>query len=104
MKQEVFNIKALPDLSFRPAKVSPVDLLSLATTMDLENFKKTKEIYSFILENTEVQINDKWFKVKVAGRDVYMPESIETNLLAMNQIIEWFFDNILKPLFQESSK
>lgn len=104
MKQEVFNIKSLPDFEFRIKKISPVDLLCLTTTMDLEDFNKTQDSYNFILEHTEVKINDKWFPVKIQGKDIYMPESLEENLIALNELIEYFFSNIIAPLFQKSSE
>ena len=104
MEQTIFNIPSLPGVEFRPKKVSPITILALSTTMDLNSFTKTEEIYSFILENVETKIGDKWFDVKHPGRDVYMPVDIEKNLLALNEIIEWFFTNIISKSFQESSK
>ena len=104
MKQEVFSINSFPDLEFRVKKISPVDLLCLTTTMDLEDFSKTQSSYNFILEHIEVKINDKWFNVKITGKDIYMPESLEENLVALNELIEWFFSNVIAPLFQKSSE
>lgn len=104
MEQNVFTIKSLPELEFRPKKISPIDILSISTTMDLENFNKTKEAYSFALENVEVKIGDKWFEVKHPGRDVYMPVGIEENLTALNELLGWFFENIIFKSFQKSSE
>ncbi len=104
MDQIEFSIKSLPEYQFKIKKISPVDLLCLTTTMNLEDFNKTKDSYNFILEHMEVKINEKWFDVKIPGREIYSPESLETNLIALNELIEYFFSNIIAPLFQKSSE
>ena len=53
-----FTIKSRPELVFRTKKISPVDLLALTTTIDFENFTKTKETYNFALEHIEVKDNN----------------------------------------------
>lgn len=104
MKQQEFTIENLPDLQFRLMKISPVDLLAMTTQLDFDNFKKTKVLYTFALENIEVKQGEKWLPVKVAGKEIYTPTEIEDNLIALNQLADWFLDNVVTKSFTESSK
>lgn len=99
-----FKIAKRPELELRIKKVSPVDLLAISTQMDFNKFAQTKEMYKFALEQTEVKIGDKWFPVKVEGREVYMPTDLEDDPIALNEIIVYFLDNVVTKVFPESSE
>ena len=99
-----FEIKSLPGVTFREANVSPVDLLAIATQVDFDAFSKTKELFAFALEHVEANIDNKWFVVKHAGRDVYMPFGIEKNLVALNEICEWYLTNVIAEVFTGSAE
>lgn len=106
MEQLKFKLKNFDSkFDFRFRKISPIDILSLQTQIDLENMEKTKKLFSFILENTEVTNNgDLWVNVKEKKVDEYHPEGMEFNLKAMNEICIKFINDIIKPVFIESSR
>lgn len=99
-----FTIKSRPELVFRTKNISPVDLLALTTTIDFENFTKTKELYNFALEHIEVKDNnDKWSSAKVEGREVYNL-LIEDDVMAMNELITYFLNEVVGKAFMKSSE
>lgn len=102
IKHKEFKIKNRPDLLFRVGNISPIDLLALQTQINFDDIKQTKETFTFILENVEVKILDNWVHVKLPGKEVYMPEYLEEDLLSLQQINMVFLGDILKPLFQKS--
>ena len=105
MTEKEFKIKSCPDFEFRSRRISPIDLLALATTsISFEDFGKTKEFYSFALENVEVKLGDKWYPVKYAGREVYSPPELMENIVALNEICQWFLENIIVSAFPKSSE
>lgn len=104
IKHKEFKIKNKPNLLFRVANISPIDLLALQTQINFEDINQTKEVFTFILENVEVKILDNWVRVKLPGKEVYMPEYLEEDLLSLQQINMTFLSEILKPLFQKSSE
>lgn len=99
---EEFKINGYPEYTFRAADVSPVDILSITPLFDMEHFENMRQVTEFILENVEVQINEKWFRVKERGHEVYMPLGIEKKLSALNEIRRWYTNNIFVQVFQES--
>lgn len=97
-----FEIDELKGYSFRFKKVSPVKLLALQTSVNIEDFNKAADLYAFILESTEVKIAEAWVNVKEKGREVYLPVGIEDNGLALMAICAKFMTEVLKPVFQSS--
>lgn len=103
--QKIFTIKSKPDLKFRNKELSPLKVLALQTQIDFSNMGKVEELFSFILENTEVSVNGyDWIPVKEKGREIYYPSGIEKNLNNLNEIVLAFLNEIIKPLFTESNK
>lgn len=94
-----FNINNYVN-NFRFKKISPVKILSLQMVSDFNSLIKTEEMFSFILENTEVQVKDTWFPVK--EKENYMPVGIDNDISALTEIITHFFNDILKPVFTKS--
>ena len=99
-----FNIEALPDITFREAYVSPVDLLAVATQVDFDEYEKNKTLFAFALEHIECLVETKWLPVKTAGRDVYMPFGIERNFKALNQLVQWYLENVIYEVFIGSAE
>lgn len=104
MKTAEFTIESMPDVEFRVARISPVDLLAITTQIDFEQFAKTKVLYTFALEHCEVKQGEKWFPVKLPGKEVYTPSTIENNFRALNEIIAYFLNNVVAETFTESSE
>ena len=104
MTLQEFKIESLPTYTFRVAKISPVDLMAITTTIDFEKFETNKTLIGFCLENAEVLMGEKWLPVKVKGRDVYQPMGIESNLIALNEIFIWMMENVIAATFTKSSE
>jgi hypothetical protein len=99
-----FEIDKLSGTKFRVKEISPVDLLALTMSMDLKDFNSNRMLLNFALENMEVKVGEKWFPVKVQGRNVFMPQSIDKDLIAVSQLTNWFMENILNPVFMNASE
>ena len=104
-----FTIKSKPEMQFRFKDISPVKMLALQTSIDFDDMDKTEKLYSFILENTEVNISGTWTQVKANKRDVYFPvmssemsKKMEKELDAMMEISVVFLNEVVKPVFQKS--
>ena len=97
-----FTIKSKPETQFRFKDISPVKMLALQTSIDFDDMDKTEKLYSFILENTEVNISGTWTQVKANKRDVYFPVGFEKELDAMMEIAVIFLNEVVKPVFQKS--
>lgn len=100
----MFKIEALPDYEFEFDYISPIDLLALTTQLNLEEFKPTKLTYTFALEHIKVKVGEAWLPVKVADREVYMPSGIETNLIAISQLCNYFLNEVLAKAFTKSEE
>lgn len=103
MIQKEFKIESRKE-DFRVGFISPVDLLAISTQIDFENFKMTRTLYKFCLENTEVKIGEKWVPVKSKDRDVYFPKDMAEDYVAMNEIFTWMMENVITVVFQKSSE
>ena len=97
-----FTIKAKPESQYRFKDISPVKMLALQTSIDFDNMDKMEKLYSFILENTEVNINGVWTQVKEKNRDIYYPIGFEKEIDAMMEICIYFLNEVLKPVFTKS--
>jgi len=104
MTHEEFEIESKKGMKFRVAKISPIDLMAITTTIDFEKFEATKTLISFCLENSEVLMGEKWMPVKVKGKDVYQPLGIENDFVALNEIFVWMMENVISKTFTKSSE
>lgn len=95
-----FNIESYPNITLRIAKISPVDLLAITGQLDFENFKQSKTLINFCLENTEVKQGEAWFPVKVKDKDFYSPVGIEDNIKALNEIVSYLITEVIEKVFQ----
>ena len=87
---------------FRVKDLNAVELLALQTQLDFKNLQKTTSLFYYILENTEVEIGDKWFSVK--DGNTYYPLDIKNDVKSVNDIIDYFIENVLKPSFTQSNQ
>ena len=102
-KEKEFTINSRKE-NFRIPYISPVKLLAISTQVDLEKFQQTETLYTFALENTEVQMGEKWFPVKTKDKEVYMPLGIDEDLIALNEICMFFITEVIYKAFQKSSE
>ena len=99
-----FTVQSKPELMFRFKQISPVKLLAIQSIVDFNNFEKSEKLYSFILENTEVNVAGTWLNVKEKGRDVYFPQGIEKEMQVFMDIAVQFVKDVITPVFQKSKK
>lgn len=97
-----FKLTTKPEIELRFKDISPVKLLALQMSIDFNNFDKTSDLFSFILENTEVNIAGTWTSVKIKDRDVYFPQGIEQEIDVLMDICITFLNEVIKPVFQKS--
>lgn len=102
MEQKEFQIKSLKGFTFRPGKIKPTEYLTLNSMVDFKNFQKTESIFNFILEHLEVNVANKWVKVK--EDEIFMPVSLNDNYVALEELCYYFLHEILIPLFTESKE
>lgn len=100
---KTFKIDGL-EAEFRFKKISPVKILSLSTELGKQNLVSNEEVFTIILENTEVNILGQWAPVKEKDKEVYWPANIEENPSMLQDIITKFIRTVLLPVFQKSSK
>lgn len=102
--QEEFELKSKPDLKFRFMKLSMIELLSLRSICNFDNFEQTKALYTFIFEHTEVNIANQWVRFKEKGQDVYYPVGIESNVKVFDELFTYVMGKIIAPVFQKSDE
>lgn len=98
-----FNINSRPELELRITKISPIDLLSIAPTINFDDYRQNKQLFSFILEHTEIKNGAKWVLIKYFGND-NINILVENDAIAINEIITYFMENVIIPVFQKSGE
>jgi len=104
MEAQTFTVESLPGTSFRPKKVTAVELLSIAPMIVSEKLNVSMELYEFVLTHLEVNCNNVWFSVKEPGTETYMPLGIESNIKALNEVSNWFISNVIMAAFRNTSE
>ncbi len=104
INQKTFKIDSRKDLEFRVGKISSLEMLTLQTQIDFKSMQQTETLFAFILEHTEVNLNGVWVSVKEKGRDVYMPLDLEEDLMSLQEIVVYFLNDVMKPIFKKSKE
>lgn len=99
-----FTIESFKSHEFRVGKITPIELLALQMQINFNNLELTTNLFTFILEHLEVKIMDSWVAVKERNKEVYMPMNIATNLAALRELVFYFLNNYMKPLFTNSNE
>ena len=103
MEQKEFKLDSREE-QFRVAKISPIDILAISTQIDFENFKMTKTLMQFCIENVEVKMGEKWLPVKVKDKEIYQPKDIVNDFVALNEIFIYMMENVVTAVFPKSSE
>lgn len=98
-----FNIKSRKE-NFRIKDMAPTRLLAFKYVIDFDDMDATDKMFQFIFENIEVLINDKWMPLKEKNLNVYYPADIQTDLTALNEIVTYFINDYIKPVFMKSNE
>lgn len=95
---EEFTIKSLPN-TFRIKKMNAIDILALRSQIDFDDFEKIRKVYGIMLENMEVKFDNSWLPVKEKDKEEYYPAGIESNVHAINELLNYFMTEFLRPVF-----
>ena len=63
----------------------------------MEQKEFTIEGYENKFRSTKVL--DQWIPVKEVNKEVYYPIGIEDDYKALKSLIEWFIENVIRPVF-----
>lgn len=97
-----FKIKDY-EYMFRIKDMNAIEALALRAQISNDSFEKTVHFFNLVLEHIEVEFNGKWMPVKTKDMEVYYPAGIERNMNAIQELIEHFTVDFLKPLFTSSN-
>ena len=100
MEQKEFRIKSY-DGEFRIKKMNAIELLGIRSQIDFDNLDSAIEFFKIALEHIEV--ND-WVPVKMKNREVYLPDGLENDVMAVNELTNYFTKEFLMPVFLKSSE
>lgn len=98
-----FKIKSKPN-KFRIKEMKATQTLALRNQMNFDDMDKNADFFDLILENIEVEFKDNWYPVKEKGREVYYPAGVENDLATIQELINYFINDYLLPVFRESAK
>lgn len=90
------------DLEFKFTKAKPTEILSIITLLAEQNFKANETVYNFILEHTQVNLEQKWMKLK--SGDFYFPPYVEEEIGILQAIVLKYITDYLMESFQKSAQ
>ena len=103
LEQKTFKINSRKE-EFRVGKISAIEMLTLQTQINFNSMTQTETVFSFILEHIEVNISGTWTPIKEKGRELYIPLDLEQDILALQEIVVYFLNDVLKPIFKKSKE
>lgn len=103
MEQKEFRIKSY-DGEFRIKKMNAIELLGIRSQIDFDNLDSAIEFFKIALEHIEVKIGNDWVPVKMKNREVYLPDGLENDIMAVNELTNYFTKEFLMPVFLKSSE
>ncbi len=104
INQNEFTINSRKDLVFKVGKINAIQMLALDSFVDFDKLENIEKCYDFILKHIEVKIADTWQPVKSKDFEIYTPNGIENDYLALRELCMYFLINVLKPLFTKSKE
>ena len=87
--------------TYRIKKLNAIQILAFRTQVSFDDFKASEKLYMLILENIEVQCNDKWLPVKQGNN--YYPKNIEDDIETIERLLDYFLE-YLKEVFPKSNE
>lgn len=92
------------DNNYRIRKMNAIEALALRAASDMKSVDGAKQFFTDVLERLEVQAGEKWFPVKQAGTNVYLPSGIEDDFAGIQILVEFFMKEFLNPFFEKSAE
>lgn len=86
----------IEDNVYRFKDMNAIELLAFKSQIRFDNFKNAVDLYSLILEKTEVKCENEWLQVK--DNNTYFPNGIEKNIKVIEEILNKFLE-YLKEVF-----
>lgn len=101
-----FNIEEY-NFTFRVKKMNAIQLLALRSQIDFDDYIKTEQFYNLVLNNIEVGFDGQWLPVRSKapnGEIIYYPNGVDSNVDAVQSLINYFIKDFLKPVFTKSTE
>lgn len=98
-----FKIKSRNEV-FRIKQMNAIETLALNTQISFQNIEKTTQLFNIVLERIEVKCGNDWLPVKEKGQDIFYPAGIENDVHAIDELITYFMNEYLKPIFTKSNE
>lgn len=98
-----FKIKSRNEV-FRIKQMNAIETLALNTQISFQNIEKTTQLFNIVLERIEVRCGNDWLPVKEKGHDIFYPAGIENDVHAIDELITYFMNEYLKPIFTKSNE
>ena len=89
---------------FRIKKMNAIELLGIRSQIDFNNLDSAIEFFKIALEHIEVKIGNDWVPVKMKNREVYLPDGLENDVMAVNELTNYITKEFLMPVFLKSSE
>lgn len=87
---------------YRIKTMNAIELMALRSQIDFDNYDSVVKMYETLLEKIEVEVNEKWLPVKTAGTNIYVPQGLENDVEAVEQLIN-FILTYIKSVFMKSN-
>lgn len=91
------------DYEFRIKKMNAIEVLAIQSQIYFTSTKHSEQLFNEILERVEVRVDSTWLPVKEENVNSYLPAELETNPKLVKEIVEYFINDYIKPIFQKSN-
>lgn len=104
LKEVEFKIKNRANNEFKFAGITAPELLSINTKINFDDGAQDENVFTWVLEHTQVKIGNDWLPVKEKGMDAYYPVDIEEDIISLYQIFTEFVHIVVMPVFKKSKE
>lgn len=103
MTQSEFTIKSRVE-TFRVRQMSAVEFLSLRAIASSDSIESIQRFMMELLNCIEVKLGNTWLRVYDKNADCYYPADIGDDVVAIQDLIDYFTGEVMKPVFTKSSE
>lgn len=103
LENKEFKIEGY-DFTFRIKTMNAIEAFAIQSQFDFRDLKRATNLINVVLEHIEIKVKDQWLPVKMEGRNVFVPESIESDVHLLRELMNFFSDKYLDGLFQKSDE
>lgn len=89
---------------FRVKKMNAIEALALKMSSNLKTVESAQTFFNAALERLEVNAGEQWLPVKQKDRDVFLPDGIQNDIDAVQELVEFFLKEFMQPFFSSSGE